>query len=406
MVKFLVAEAVIPEYLPVNQAVERNEVIENYFTLGFSASEILSFLVDVHGIHLSLRQLRRILRSRGCRRRGQASDMNVIVQAVEEELNGSGSIIGYRSMHQRLTAEHRLIVTRNTVRQVLKILDPEGVQARSRHRLRRRNYSTKGPNYLWHMDGWDKLKPFGFAVHGSIDGYSRKILWLEVCNSNNDPRIITKYYLDYVRQVGGTSRIIRADRGTENGNVAAIQRFFRRFADDDFQGDKSFMYGRSTANQRIEVWWSTLRKQCSDWWIRHFKDLRDVGLFSDDIVHSECLKFCYMDLLQTELHKVAQLWNTHRIRPSANLESPAGRPDFLYFIPRSTNTRDYLTQVGVDELDIAEEHCAQVPSLRGCSSHFNELAEMIMEDEGLEMPNTAEEAHDLYITLLSLIDDL
>ena len=54
MVKFLVAEAVIPEYLPVNQAVERNEVIENYFTLGFSASEILSFLVNVHGIHLSL----------------------------------------------------------------------------------------------------------------------------------------------------------------------------------------------------------------------------------------------------------------------------------------------------------------------------------------------------------------
>ena len=161
-------------------------------------------------------------KSRGCRRRGQASDMSVIVQAVEEELNGSGSIIGYRSMHQRLTAEHRLIVTRNTVRQVLKILDPEGVQARSRHRLRRRNYSTKGPNYLWHMDGWDKLKPFGFAVHGSIDGYSRKILWLEVCNSNNDPRIIKKYYLDYVRQVGGTSRIIRADRGTENGNVAAI----------------------------------------------------------------------------------------------------------------------------------------------------------------------------------------
>ena len=58
MVKFLVAEAVLSEYLPVNQAVERNEVIENYFTLGFSASEILNFLVNVHGIHLSLRQLK------------------------------------------------------------------------------------------------------------------------------------------------------------------------------------------------------------------------------------------------------------------------------------------------------------------------------------------------------------
>ena len=218
--------AVMPEYLPVNRVVSCNDAIENYFTLGFTASEILSFLLNVHGIQLSLRQLRRILKSRGCTRREQSTDMSIIVRAVEEELRGSGSIIGYRSMHQRLTTDHQLIVTRSIVRQVLKILDPEGVQARSGHRLRRRNYSTKGPNYLWHIDGYDKLKPFGFCVHGAIDGYSRKILWLEVSSSNNDPGIITKYYLDYVRQIGGTSRVIRADRGTENGNIAVTQHFF------------------------------------------------------------------------------------------------------------------------------------------------------------------------------------
>ena len=27
-----------------------------------------------------------------------------------------------------------------------------------------------GPNYLWHMDGNDKLKPYGFSIHGCIDG--------------------------------------------------------------------------------------------------------------------------------------------------------------------------------------------------------------------------------------------
>ena len=31
---------------------------------------------------------------------------------------------------------------------------------------------------------------------------------------------------------------------------------------------------------------------------------------------------------------------------------------------------------------------------------------MIMEDEGLQIPHTADEAKDLYITLLSLINDL
>ena len=56
-------EAVMPDYLPVNRAVSRNDAIENYFTFGFTASEILSFLLTVHGIRLSLRQLRRFLKT-------------------------------------------------------------------------------------------------------------------------------------------------------------------------------------------------------------------------------------------------------------------------------------------------------------------------------------------------------
>ena len=47
----------MPKHLPVNRAVSRNDAIENYFTLGFTASEILSFLHNVHGIRPSLKQL-------------------------------------------------------------------------------------------------------------------------------------------------------------------------------------------------------------------------------------------------------------------------------------------------------------------------------------------------------------
>ena len=35
----------------------------------------------------------------------------------------------------------------------------------------------------------------------------------------------------------------------------------------------------SVANQRIEAWWGILRRGCSDWWIRFFKDMRDSGLY-------------------------------------------------------------------------------------------------------------------------------
>ena len=133
-------EAAIPQYLPAGQVIGRNEAIENYFSLGFNSSEIISLLLNVHGIYPSLRQLRRILKSRGCRRRGETSGIDIIIQAIEQELRGSGSVIGYRSMHQRLTGSYQLVVTRNLVRQNLKVLDPEGVLLRSRHRLQRRQY--------------------------------------------------------------------------------------------------------------------------------------------------------------------------------------------------------------------------------------------------------------------------
>ena len=310
-------------------------------------------------------------------------------------------------MHQRLINDHGLVVTRDTVRQVLKILDPEGVDLRSKHRLRRRTYNAKGPNYLWHIDGYDKLKPFGFCIHGAIDGFSRRILWLEVASSNNDPKIIGQYYTDYVRRIGGTARIIRADRGTENVDVAAMQRFFRQSSHDDFAGEKSFMYRRSTSNQRIEAWWGLLRKGCTDWWIRHFKDMRDSALYNDeDVVHRECLKYCFMDIIQAELHRAARNWNVHRIRKSNNAESPPGRPDILYFNPDSVQSQDYLIPVDADENDIAEEMFSTRPLLRGCSAEFNELVEMIMEDENLEMPRNAETLKLFILIYLKLLRPL
>ena len=222
--------------------VERDELIERYFSIGLGYDEILLFLALLHSITLSIRQLKRILRSRGLRRRGNRSDPRQVCRAVEEELRGSGSTIGYRHMTQRLGVNYGLVVDKATVRELLKILDPDGVAARSRHRLRRRQYRTKGPNHLWHIDGYDKLKPFGFCVHGAIDGYSRRIMWLEVGPSNNDPSIIAQYFVDCVRQIGGTPRMIRADCGTENVCVAALQRFFRRDGNDTMAGDKSFLY--------------------------------------------------------------------------------------------------------------------------------------------------------------------
>ena len=71
---------------------------------------------------------------------------------------------------------------------ILKELDSLGAEQRARHQV-----WLDIPIFLLApttlaIDGYDKLKPFGFAIHGAIDGYSWKILWLFVGSSNNDPK--------------------------------------------------------------------------------------------------------------------------------------------------------------------------------------------------------------------------
>ena len=45
--------------------------------------------------------------------------------------------------------------------------DPDGNETRRARRLRRQ-YVSVGPMLCWHADGYDKLRPYGFPIHGSI----------------------------------------------------------------------------------------------------------------------------------------------------------------------------------------------------------------------------------------------
>ena len=49
----------------------------------------------------------------------------------------------------------------------------------------------------------------------------------------------------------------------------------------------------------------------------------------------ECLKFCFNDVLQKELHEVQKLHNCHRIRPYPNQQCPSGKPNIICNIPQA-----------------------------------------------------------------------
>lgn len=169
------------------------------------------------------------------------------------EIKEGSKNLGCRCLSRRLFLKHGIFVGRNTTC-ALRILDPEGVSLRSQHCLSRRQYYNQGPNFLVHIDGYDKLKPFGFCIHGAICGFSRRILWLRVASArtNNNPRVVASYFLDYVEEIAGVPRCIRIDAGTENGHIEDMQKAFHWNDDDAMTGDKSVIIGSSTSNQRIE----------------------------------------------------------------------------------------------------------------------------------------------------------
>ena len=86
-------------------------------------------------------------------------------------------------------------MSREAVATCLREMDSEGCNRRRRQKLKRRAYTNPGPNHCWHIDGYDKLKPDGFAIRGCIDGYSRKIIWLGLDRTNNNPVVIARYYI-------------------------------------------------------------------------------------------------------------------------------------------------------------------------------------------------------------------
>ncbi|XP_078372629.1 uncharacterized protein LOC144656265 [Oculina patagonica] len=364
-------------------------LIRYYFFRGFEYKEIRLFLFKNHGIEMSLSTLKRRIKQYGLKRQRPDYDIDDIRQSIQSIVNGPGCLQGYRSVWHTLQLKGKR-VPRIVVQELLKEIDPEGSELRKAHRLKKRKYHNPGPNYAWHCDGYDKLKPFGFAIHGCIDGWSRKIMWLYVTRSNNQPNNVAAYYLDAVEEYGGCPVDLVTDLGTENGIMAAIQSFLRDDPD-------SHRYVPSPRNQRIEAWWAFLRKSHSTWWINFFKDMvegRVVDLTSE--LEMECLWFCFSGLLQKILDEVKEHWNTHRIRGSRH-DTMSGRPDSLFYLPELHGSTDqFLLPISEAERNYARSHVIEIDSDNEYQEYFQYVSGLC----GLEQPNDWREALELYDILL------
>ena len=129
------------------------------------------------------------------------------------------------------------------------------------------------------------------------------MLWLKIVNSCNNPFVTLSAYLNFISELEAIPRRIRTDCGTESCVLAAIQCYFRRELNDDFAGDKAHIYGLSHSNQRIEAWWSCLKRNWSSFIINFFTEMMESGKCNpDDKLEKECAKFCFTGVIKKDLN--------------------------------------------------------------------------------------------------------
>ena len=182
--------------LQLQDSICEKDIIWNYFQAGYRYEVIVMFLRLYHNINISKRALERRLSYYGFRRRGFSNVIiNDLKDVIESEIQGPASMRGYRRLWHSLKTNYGIILQRDIVLNILNEIDSEGTNMRKARRLHRRKYVPEGPNSCyWQADGYDKLKPHDFPIHGCIDGYSRRMRWLKATKSNSHAKAPAAYY--------------------------------------------------------------------------------------------------------------------------------------------------------------------------------------------------------------------
>ena len=174
-----------------------------------------------------------------------------------------------------------------------------------------RIYSGPGPNSLWLIDGHHSLIRWKFVVHGCIDGFSRRIIYLFAADNNYDATVATMFR-KAAQEFGWPSRV-RGDHGGENNDVAALMIAIRG------ENRGSFIAGSSTRNQRIERLWREVFRCAAFLFYCIFYALEDAGhLDLDNEMHMYVLHYVFLPRLNFALQEFAGAFNLRPMRTEHN----------------------------------------------------------------------------------------
>ena len=151
------------------------------------------------------------------------------------------------------------------------------------------------------------------------------------------------------------------------------------------------------------AYWSKFVVDRPGWWKSFFQNMVDLEIFyPSEPALLACIRFCFMSILRKELADIANEWNRHLLSPNRN-NTQSGRPDVMYFLPHLYGTTDHMISIDTAEVDEFIDITSAVPS--DFSDEFVEFVGTLMNENNMELPHGASSAFDLYLYLLSKIEE-
>ena len=84
----------------------------------------------------------------GLSRKCNIIDEEATTQLIRQEIQGAGTLAGYRTIWHALRLKYGVHVPRNLVARIVREIYPGGVELRKSCCLTRRRYMSLGPNFL------------------------------------------------------------------------------------------------------------------------------------------------------------------------------------------------------------------------------------------------------------------
>ena len=207
-------------------------------------------------------------------------------------------------------------ISRARLRASIHRVDPDGVVERSRCAIKRRVYSVPHANYVWHIDSNHKLIRWRMVIHGAVDGYSRKILYLKCANDNKASTVVP--FFSRAAYTLGIPDKVRSDKGGENTDVWCYMLHYNNMQ------ALSVITGSSTHNERIERLWCDVFRCVGQIFYNLLYGLEDDD-FLDPLNDTDlfCVHYAILPQVNRCLEEFTESWNHHSLSSASNLTPEA-----------------------------------------------------------------------------------